>query len=241
MSHGVRQTNRTKTYVISANLPEQISYNIGSIWQQSIDTSFNNTMNNVLQATTSLASEHLEWFRSLAISGQSAVSRINTIHVWTGTKPFKLQLRIPIIDDSTADPRSNLNECLEILGSLSLPKEDTNLSYYVAPPPSDALGSQLLSGKNNVSKIAVQLGGILFIDDCIIEDFSVNYSNTKTMIKHSYSAAQNNGTARTYLSPLFAELSITIGTFSGLDSDRYSKMLWTNRMSQDAEAAAMKR
>ena len=171
--HGNKQ-GCGKTYLISANLPESISYQIGSSWGQPLGIFGNATFNLFMQTAGKWASQKLGKYFDTHLTINSGINRASTIQIWDGTKPLSLTLKIPVIDDAIAPGvsgvRTNLVEALEFLGSLCLPAEHGNLGFYT-PPPSP-LKFTLTYGKdeNNQAKnvtfessyarISLQLGGI---------------------------------------------------------------------------------
>lgn len=147
--------------------------------------------------------------------------------------------------------RTNLAEALEFLGTLCLPNRvarkgmqarDTaeNLGFYT-PPPSpisvtaywnrkvnnnwEASGEYTFNNTNN-ARILIQIGGMLLIDNCIITGINVRYNNTKSLIRHQYTADENNGKPLEYLTPLIAEVTINFSTIEAITASDYSKMLW---------------
>ena len=231
ISHGATH----KTFMITSNLPEKLSYSLSSEWAQPL---------NFGSATTNLL---MEMGTSMTGSHHSGVSRASTLKVWNGTKPLSLSLTIPVIDDidnggaNENGINTNLVEALEILGSLVLPKR-YNSSFYTSPPSPlgftikyakgidnqgniDRGGNYTLSS-NQYCRIMLQLGGILLVDKCIIEGVDVTYPNTKTMIKHTYQNEFFGKTGNSYLHPLLAEVTLRISTVEALTAENYSKMLW---------------
>ena len=233
ISHGAAR----KTFMITSNLPEKLSYSIASEWAQPL---------NFGSATTNLLME-------MATGKTSGVSRATTLKVWNGTKPLALSLTIPVIDDTNDGGKNsngintNLVEALEILGSLVLPKRG-NSSFYTSPPSPLGFTINYRQGftdegelgeikpysltSNQYCRIMLQLGGILLIDKCIIEGVDVTYPNTKTMIKQSYKNEFFGRTGNSYLHPLLAEVTLRISTVEALTAENYSKMLWAK--SQDS-------
>lgn len=227
----------TNTYLISANLPESMQYNIGSDWSQPFGDFSSDIGNTLMQFGTSVNDN----LKTLLPSG---VNRVTTLKVWKGTESLKLSITIPVIDDGYEMNRdatgisTNFQEALEFLGSLILPSQDSITGFYV-PPPSplnlDIIYSKDEKGKTNSFKfdstygnIMVQLGGILLINHCIITGLSVNYPNTKTMIRHSYKGIDGKPgeTGTDYLLPLLATVTINIETIEAMTSEAYSQMLW---------------
>lgn len=234
-SHDERRALGGETLLITSNLPETVSYDIGSEWAEPLGSFGNATTNLLMQ----MAGNQLD-----ADLG-SGVTRATTMRIWTKTKPLTMSLKIPVIDDGETASGTNLVEALEILGSLTLPTVG-GLGFY-NPPPSplrasikyathlDEAGNPVASDKpwnfstNNPSRIMVQLGGLLLVDYCVIESFSVEYPSTKTMIRHDYTGIKGvdfGKTGQTYLHPLLANVNIKISTIEAITADTYSKMLW---------------
>lgn len=228
----LRKTNmelsNTSTLLLTSNLPESISYSLGSNWEKPL--SFGSAATNLL----------MQLGGSAMGLGGSGVPRAASLRIWSGSEPLSLQLKIPVIDDGKTGSNTNLMEALEILGMLVLPT--LNGSFYTPPPsPLNATitfakdpidhsqkGSiNLNTGK--VGRIMVQLGGILLIDNCVIESVSVNYPNTKAMIMHDYAGLTDvnyGNTGSKFLHPLLAEISLKISTIETTTANTYAKMLW---------------
>lgn len=86
----------------------------------------------------------------------------------------------------------------------------------------------------NHARIMIQLGGMLLIDNCVITRVDVKYKNTKSQIRHSYTAKQNNGKRFSYLTPQLAEVTLHITTLEAMTTQTYSKMLWCRRQQTSA-------
>lgn len=221
----------TETVILTSNLPESISYSLGSNWEAPLAGVFGSPATNLIMQMAG---------KSLNL-GPSGVPRAATMKIWSGSKPLSLDLKIPVLDDGKDGSNTNLMEALEILGALSLP--GTNSSSFYTPPPSplnlnityatDYSGGKDSINLNNgaVGRILVQLGGILLVDYCVIENFSVNYPSTKTMIMHDYTGKSNGAldygvTSERFLHPLLAEISLKISTIEAITAGTYAKMLW---------------
>lgn len=244
LHHGKQFTTSAQTYLISANLPESLSYKIGSKWSTPIKD-FSGSLANffaqyggkdILNANTS---------NRFGDNVQSGVNRVAQIMMWDGSEPLSLSLTIPVIDDghpneasSSIGKRTNLVEALEFLGSLCLPKGNAGQWGFYQPPPSPyqfnfGLGEDSTHTISaNHARILLQLGGILLVDNVIIKDITVNYPNTKTMIRHWYKDATAPGVQTdanggcTYLAPLLATVTISLTTSEALTAQTYSNMLW---------------
>lgn len=241
--HANYSSTRYETILITSNLPEQLSYDIGSKWSAPLN--FGSATQNLIMQMVGP-----KFSKSMA----SGVSRVTTMKIWSGSEPLSLSLKIPVIDDGNGDSRTNLVEALEILGSLCLPRYG-GAGFYI-PPPSPLRasikyatdfkeGKPVGSGSFNFAaggaygRIMVQLGGILLVDNCIIDGFSVSYPSTKTMIRHDYSGIENFGTTGGfYLHPLLAEVTLKISTIEAMTADFYSRMLWA-REQKDSGAASV--
>ena len=222
------------TYLISANLPGKLSYNLTSKWSAPLSWAGGTYFNALMQFGTSLAADLNLIDKAKVASG---VHRATSYLLWNGTEPLQIQFTIPVIDDNygtktTSDISTNLVEALEFLSCLCLPSNATTGAEFYTPPPSPLQATlrwneKKLNLRTNYARIMVQFGGILLIDNCIIKDIRVSYPNTKTLIKHNYPesiAPGNRGMS--YLTPLLAEVSITISTIEAMTSNFYSKMLW---------------
>lgn len=222
-----------KTYLISGNLPENISYGIGSSWQEPFSVFGDATFNVFMQTVGSKLAN------AYGKEMGSGINRISTIKIWNGTKPLSLTLKIPVIDDSvapsTSGVKTSLIEALEYLGSLCLPADRGTLGFYTPPPSPLSFTLKYGSGEDeNVTfqttkaRIALQLGGVLFVDHCIVEGIDVDYPNTKTLtIKDYYGTNSiNTNAGQYYLTPLLATVTIKLTTIEALTANTYSKMLW---------------
>lgn len=219
--------------VITSNLPERVQYALDSEWKQPLnfgDALFNLAMQTVGQTVLG------------EYGPASGTLRASSFKVWQNTKPLSLNLTIPVIDDNADVSRTNLVEALEILGSLVLPTHGAKDLFYTPPPsPLDlqidytkissdpekrgALGSFHIHTKN-YARIMLQLGGILLVDNCVIEQVSVDYPNTKAQIMHEYTNESFGITGGRYLHPLLAVVTLKISTLEALTANTYSKMLW---------------
>ena len=215
--------------LISSNLPEQIQYNLRSKWERPISFGQDGLFNLLMQMGIPQA--------------PSGTHRSTTFRIWTDTDPLILKLRIPVIDDGASSSGTNLVEALEILGSLVLPhyRQKDTLGFYDPPPsplnvtydyenisPDKAKRREVKGELKNINKthITLQLGGILLVDNCIIESVGVTYPNTKAMIKHNYGNEVFGRTRNEYLHPLLAIVDLEISTIEALTTNTYSKMLW---------------
>jgi len=134
------------------------------------------------------------------------------------------------------------------------PKELSNHFGFYVPPPSPLKINAFWNGtttitnekgedktvwerkgplelKNaNYARIMIQLGGMLLIDNCIITGLSVQYNNTKSLIRHYYNTQEHDKKNELdYLTPMLAEVTINFSTIEALTASDYSKMLWLKR------------
>lgn len=246
-AHGKSSTaNESQTYLISANLPETLSYKIGSSWDAPFnDLQANGKVNALMQfASTPIANAMGKdnWV-------SSGVNRMGTMKVWNGSEPLSLNLSIPVIDDGhgpgqgSVGINTNFVEALEFLGSLCLPKNSGQLGFYIPPPSPVNLNIKLtdntgVNAQSTYGRIMVQLGGMLLVDHCIITGINVRYPNTKTMIRHYYDTntgvAGSKASGTDYLVPLLAFVDISITTVEAMTSDYYSRMLWLKTDEEEA-------
>lgn len=247
LRHGKQDSaTQSETYLISANLPEQFSYSVGSEWSQPFGSFTSDKVNALLQMGGSQLLNDISG-TNYGDEYKSTTARISTIMAWNGSKPLSLSLRIPVIDDGHPNEsttgsglRTNLVEALEFLGSLCLPKQGTGMLGFYEPPPSpydfnftykdDKGNSKTVTakGNGNHARILLQLGGMLLVDNVIVKGIHVDYPNTKTMIRHWYKEPSTNAGAKgsSYLTPLLANVTIDITTSEALTANTYSKMLW---------------
>ena len=235
LRHSEQDAATCETYLISANLPEQFSYKIGSKWSQPFGSFTSDKVNALLQLGGHQLINDMT-STNFGDNFQSTTARISTIMAWNGSEPLSLNLRIPVIDDGHPNEsttgsglRTNLVEALEFLGSLCLPKGEKSALGFYQPPPSPydfSFNSKTYSG--NHARIMLQLGGMLLVDNVIIKGISVDYPNTKAMIRHWYKEPTTNAGASgsSYLTPLLATVNIDITTSEALTAQTYSKMLW---------------
>ena len=235
LRHSEQDVATCETYLISANLPEQFSYSVGSKWSQPFGSFTSDKVNALLQLGGHQLINDMT-STNFGDNFQSTTARISTIMAWNGSEPLSLNLRIPVIDDGHPNEsttgsglRTNLVEALEFLGSLCLPKGEKSALGFYQPPPSPydfSFNSKTYSG--NHARIMLQLGGMLLVDNVIIKGISVDYPNTKAMIRHWYKEPTTNAGASgsSYLTPLLASVNIDITTSEALTAQTYSKMLW---------------
>lgn len=241
--HG-KQNTKDNTYLISANLPEMVNYRIGSAWTNPL-SGFGGPLMSVM---TSLLKGGLGDSKYIP---DSLYNRFQTVQVWNGSSPLNMSITIPVIDDGSYDnikqigQNTNFSEALEFLGALCLPAKvsrvggktvEEKFGFYTPPPSPIKLqvswlkddGSEkvLKINNSNYARIMIQLGGMLLIDNCIITSVNVNYTNTKALIRHSYSREQNAGSPLDYLTPIIASVTINFSTIEAITAGDYSKMLW---------------
>lgn len=222
---GSQVGGKGSTYIISSNLPESFNYAIGSEWGNPLSDIFKGVGNLVMQFASSAAMQAGGTIGKIGSQFRSGINRAANFLIWNGAKPLEIQLKIPVIDDNSyqsgcGNVKTNLKEALEFLGCLALPNLDGSLGFYT-PAPSPLQLTVKYNGNNytlspNKARIMVQIGGILFIDNCIIKGVSVSYPNTKALMR------KDDGS----LSPVLAEVTITITTIETLTSRTYTKMLW---------------
>lgn len=231
--------------VITCNLPETIQYALNSKWEAPLNFG-DATFNLMMQIAGN------------AISGSklpSGTLRVSSLRIWTSTDPLTLNLTIPVIDDGDDVSGTNLVEALEILGSLVLPRRGDNAAGFYIPPPSPLsltldYGSVSLDPKQqnipehypmataNPARIMLQLGGVLLVDNCIVENVTVQYPNTKAQIMHKYNNERFGVTEGRYLHPLLAIVNLRISTLEALTSDTYGKMLWGRSQADEGKVNA---
>lgn len=227
---------KNSTYIISSNLPDSFNYAIGSQWGNPLSDIFNGVGNMLIQVGAgALSQSDSEFGRTIGNNVRSGINRAANFLIWSGSKPLTIQLKIPVIDDNSyqsgcGNVRTNLKEALEFLGCLCLPKLEGNLGFYTPAPSSleliikyggykdkeNGTPNKTYKMSPNKARIMVQIGGMLFIDNCIVKDVSVTYPNTKGLMLRDDST----------LTPILAEVTINITTIETITSDTFTKMLW---------------
>lgn len=225
LSHG--QELGAGTYLLTANLPDQVQYQFGSQWSAPLGSYGSSTWNGIIQL---LGAPVADTFGGDPNNFRSGVNRVTSVKIWGKSDPFSITLNIPVLDDSyycgcrDRYAVTNFSECLEFLGALSLPSESTNYGYYI-PPPSP-LNASVEIGHYNFElnsvpgRITVIVGGMLMLDNCVLEKVNVTYPNTKALIKKQVSGGNSK------LVPLIANVSMTFSSIEALTSKTYSKILW---------------
>ena len=224
--------NAYSTAMITSNLPESFSYSLNSQWENPLN--FGSGLFNLGAQLFANTSENTKI--------PSGVSRATSFKIWKGTEPMKVVIDIPVIDDNYNLSKTNLNEALEVLGSLVLPRyRDSSWGFYDPPPsplqlrytfennPTEDDWKNINNSQN--ARIIVQLGGILLLDHCVIERVDVTYPNTKAQIRHTYRTVNKKdinygNTNKDFLQPLLANVKITVSTIEALTYDNYYKMIW---------------
>jgi len=244
--HTEVMSNKNATYLVTANLPESIGYSFGSTWKQPLSDIGGALTNTFMQV---LASNIPTYGKDLP----SARNRAVTLKIWDGSEPLSISLKIPVLDDGyyresdATGIHTNLVEALEFMGSLCLPtKGISNLGFYTPPPSPLAMNiqygkkeNQSISLDTTPGRIMVQLGGILLIDNCIIENVNVEYPNTKNMIRHYYKNGLTIGDrGNTYLHPQLAMVTIKLSTIEALTANTFSKMLWLSQQTGEGKGGA---
>lgn len=138
--------------------------------------------------------------------------------------PYNLAIQYSVKQDKK-DADGNI-QSIETKGTANFGKAKSGESN-----PDDT--NAYLFGANH-ARIMIQLGGMLLIDNCVITRMDVKYKNTKSQIRHSYTAKQNNGKSFSYLTPQLAEVTLNITTLEAMTTQTYSKMLWCRRQKTSA-------
>lgn len=234
--------------VITCNLPEQIQYALNSKWQAPLD--FGDATFNLMMQIGAQAMPQ-------GYKIPSGTLRVSSLKIWTSTEPLTLDLTIPVIDDGNDVSGTNLVEALEILGSLALPTYNNGSLFYTPPPSPLSLdinygtvawdSSKRHPGTfnmsvTNCSRIMLQLGGVLLVDNCVVESVQVQYPNTKAQIMHDYSTIAHRPdfgeTGAKYLHPLLAVVKLRISTLEALTAETYAKMLWAKPQADQGKVNA---
>lgn len=225
LSHG--QELGEGTCLLTANLPDQVQYSFGSQWSAPLGNYGSSTWNGIIQLMGGVVAGA---FGGDPNNFKSGINRVTSVKIWGKSDPFSITLNIPVLDDSyycgcrDRYAITNFSECLEFLGALSLPSESTDYGFYI-PPPSPLNAQVKIAGKtfdlnSIIGRITVIVGGMLMLDNCVLEKVSVTYPNTKALIKKQVSGGNSK------LVPLLANVSMTFSSIEALTSKTYSKILW---------------
>ena len=230
-----------KDYVITAQLPSSFSYNIGGNWS----TPFKSVLD----------FSGLNGLTSTLTSGQnSALFGLATMSVWESPNPLQIQLTLQCIDDIGDGTGQNTLEAIDILSRWALPYTVNKWGMYSGLPgpsvPAISLtyneygtnekGETIVTGTNkkslvvgnlkNSTRLSVLVGGMLFMDNCILTDINVNYPNTKAQYLHDYSRAtftrgSTTADAGIRLLPVRCDITLTFKTVMGLTQTNFTNML----------------
>ena len=78
------------TYLITANLPEQVQYGIGSKWEAPLGSFNNATWNGIMQMVSNSG-----FWEKWGLNGEnfaSGINRVTTVKIWGGTDPFRISI-----------------------------------------------------------------------------------------------------------------------------------------------------
>lgn len=219
--HGVGPSGVT---VLTANLPEQIQYTVGSKWGDPIKFDTSGIVNMA--------------FQSLSKSNSSSVLRATTAQIWNGPEPLQLQFTIKVFDETSTDSVNNFQECLRDLGAVCLPTvESSAVSMYKNVPAGANLSVGFKTNDLNATMgsatgpyISLLIGGMLYVKKLVMKQFTVNYNSNKAMILHEWPTAngQDSRGRGQRLLPMTAEISFQLQTVEGLDRGSYTSMLMMN-------------
>ena len=89
---------------------------------------------------------------------------------------------------------------------------------------------EIIVSKKDVNRLSVLVGGMLFLDYCILKSVDVNYVNTKAQYLHDYKNAtftNNSGItdAGIRLLPVRCDITLTFETIMGLTQTNFRNML----------------
>jgi hypothetical protein len=146
-------------------------------------------------------------------------------------------------------PRNNTvgkNDIDKLLSSISYtpPPNPLNGTLKYSETVKDDSGNESTVKRSrdismNAGGISCQLGGMLYAQNCVLTDMSVTYPNTKAMICHDYPSdkaiSQNAGKVNLkYLTPIVAELKLSLETPFIMTQENYVNMLWLGNQASAA-------
>ena len=233
---------KSTRYTITSNLPDNLQYKVGGQWSKPLDWTADATVDLLLRTASN---EHRS-LRTMASTGL----------MWTAPDPLEITFTIHAFDDTSSESHINIQECLQILGNYTLPKEGQ--SIYLDVPAGIDLGLEVKTSKKtyntgkNVTKnkvfrnegndkspttysknLDILIGGMLFLQRVSIKNFTVNYTNTKNMLLHYWGSGNGHVTGQRLL-PMTADITITLTTVRGLSCINYGKMLMLGTSENDS-------
>ena len=236
-----------RTYVITAQLPPTFRYSIGGNWSTPLKSVLDfSSFNGITSMITS--------------GQNSGLFGLATMSVWESPNPLQIQLTLSCFDDIASSSRRNTLEAIDIFSRWSLPYMVNEYGMYVVlsgpavPPISIAYNKydeqtvdsgdgnkqtvynkskgsiNLVVSKKDINRLSVMIGGMLFLDYCILKTVDVNYVNTKAQYLHDYHAAKfTNGSenldAGIRLLPVRCDITLTFETIMGLTQTNFRNML----------------
>lgn len=227
--------NNTQDYVITAQLPDSFSYRIGGSWStplKSITETFGQ-YNGLVSAAT---------------GGQNSTAfGLATYSVWEAPEPLGVKLTLQCIDDIASGTQQNTLEAIDLISRWTLPYQVNKWGMYSGipgpgiPPISikynspankgaeDTLKAQV-SNQKDKTRLSVLIGGMLFMDNCILKHVDIEYPNTKAQYLHDYHVAtftQNSSTsdAGIRLLPIRCNITLEFETIIGLTQTNFRNML----------------
>lgn len=238
------ETNNKKdtgvSYIITSNLPDNFQYKVGGQWNKPLDWTADSTVDLIVRSATN--------------EKKSLLTMASTGLMWTAPDPLELTFTIHAFDDTPSNSNTNILECLNVLGEYALPDEGQNI--YKNVPAGIDLGltiktknnkeyhiGKAVDSKGNTAttdqhstqakNLDILIGGMLYVQRMSIKNFTVNYTNTKNMLLHSWGISNFVGSRR--LLPMTADITLTLTTVRGLSRLNYSKMLMLHN--KDANVA----
>lgn len=229
----------TEDYVITAQLPNSFRYSIGSNWSEPFKSVLDFSSANGLT--------------SAATYGQnSALFGLATMSVWESPTPLQIQLTLSCLDDIATGSNQNTLEAIDLFSRWSLPYEVNKWGMYAGlpgpavPPISlkynkyDENGKLVekngesadltIGNKKDSTRLSVLVGGMLFMDYCILKQVEVSYPNTKAQYLHDYHVATftrgaKEADAGIRLLPVRCDITLTFQTIMGLTQTNFRNML----------------
>lgn len=231
----------SQDYVITAQLPNSFRYNIGSNWSEPFKSviDFSKYVNNGVT--------------SMATNGQNSLMfGLATMSVWESPTPLQIQLTLQCLDDIASGTNQNTLEAIDILSRFALPYQVNKWGMYSGMPgpqvppitinynkydengnlvSKNTEKAELTVGNSkNSTRLSVLIGGMLFMDYCILKSIDVNYPNTKAQYLHDYYTStftQDTDTidAGIRLLPVRCDITLTLQTVMGLTQTNFRNML----------------
>lgn len=240
------------TYMITAQLPPTFRYSIGGNWTQPLKTVLNFGSNALWSSLTNGQNSGLFGLATMSVwespnpleiqltlscfddigskTQQNTLEAIDILSRWS--LPYMVTEYgmyaglpgpgIPPVNIVYDKYQKNTSK------DKKTGKEQTTITKV-----SDEKGEhfKLSVSDKDINRLSVMIGGMLFMDYCILKSVDINYVNTKAQYLHDYHAAtftsgsKDNMDAGIRLLPIRCDITLTLSTVMGLTQTNFRNML----------------